>query len=258
MKNKNKLTVVGSLTCLAALTAFGQDTRPLDTRPLPNDYRASNHHDVGLTKANKASGLIGMDVRNAQNEKLGDIKDLVLDLPSGRIAYAVLSVGGFLGINEKYIAVPPSELRLGPDGRELILNADKARIQTAPGFTKGNWPDYNDQTWRSHSSYWLPGGAAVGTPGEMRSGHESGGTLRDTDGSYSGRILAVDGGTKTITVEGASGRHTFHMGSSASLLLRNDANARLENLRVGDHVTVRYHNQNGTEVADSVTDTQQR
>ena len=96
-----------------------------------------------LRHANKSSGLLGMEVRNRENQKLGEIKDLVMDSP-GRVNYAVLAVGGFLGIGEKLIALPPSALQVAEDGNYLILDADKAKIQAAPGFAATNWPAPND------------------------------------------------------------------------------------------------------------------
>src|SRR5688572_20443912 len=96
-----------------------------------------------LRHSNKASGLIGMEVRNNENQKLGEIKDLVLENP-GTVSYAVLSVGGFLGIGEKLIALPPSALKVGEDGSHLILDADKAKIQAAPGFAATAWPSPRD------------------------------------------------------------------------------------------------------------------
>ena len=50
--------------------------------------------------------IIGSNVVNQQNEDLGKIEDLVIDTSAGRIAYAVLSFGGFLGLGDKYFAIP--------------------------------------------------------------------------------------------------------------------------------------------------------
>ena len=259
MKSIKNLALAGSVALAAATSVCAQNTHAVDrdNRPLATDSRDYNRvGENNLTQANKASGLIGMDVKNQHTEKLGDIKDLVVDLHSGKIAYAVLSVGGFLGIGDKYIAVPPSEFHVGPDGKELILNADKTRIQNAPGFAKNNWPDLNNPTWHSHSAYWMPEGSALGTAGAVRSG--TGGTLYGKDqGVYSGKILAVDGATKTVTIEGASGKRVFDM-DRATISTRGESRAHLDNLQVGDHVTVRYHEQNGKEVADSVIDSQQK
>src|SRR5688572_27071093 len=65
----------------------------------------------------RASKLIGADVENPQGEDLGDIKDVVLDSQTGRIAYAVLTFGGFLGLGEKYYAVPFAALTPAPGER---------------------------------------------------------------------------------------------------------------------------------------------
>jgi hypothetical protein len=92
---------------------------------------------------NKASGLLGMEVRNNENQKLGEIKDLVMESP-GKVSYAVLAVGGFLGIGEKLIALPPNTLKVATDGDYLVLNADKAKIQAAPGFAATAWPSPRD------------------------------------------------------------------------------------------------------------------
>jgi sporulation protein YlmC with PRC-barrel domain len=263
MTTINKLVLAGSIVCASAVAGAAQDlTKPLpsaqdSTKALPSDYRTQPGESF-LTKANKASGLIGMDVRNQQNEKLGDIKDLAVDLHSGRIAYAVLSVGGFLGIGDKYIAVPSSEFSISPDGKELILNADKARLQGAPGFAKNNWPDLN--SWQTHSTYWLPEGSAVGTPGAtVRTGRETGGTL-DTgvlsSGTVAGRVIAVDRGLNVLTVENAAGKHQFLLNERATVTLTSDPNARLESIKVGDHITVRFHDQGGSKVVDTISDSQ--
>jgi hypothetical protein len=97
-----------------------------------------------VSKMNKATGILGMEVRNKQNEKLGEVKDLVMDINSGKVSYAVLAVGGFLGVGEKLIALPPGALQAGQDMGYLTLDADKAKIQAAPGFAATAWPSHRD------------------------------------------------------------------------------------------------------------------
>ena len=104
---------------------------------------AKADHDK-VRHSNKASGLLGMEVRNKDNQKLGEVIDLVMDVDSGRLSYAVLSVGGFLGIGEKLIALPPGALKVASEGEYLLLNADKAKIQAAPGFAATSWPAPGD------------------------------------------------------------------------------------------------------------------
>lgn len=95
-----------------------------------------------VTDANKASKIIGKEVRNTQNEKIGKVKDLVVDTRSGRIAYAVLSTGGMFG-DGKLIAVPLDALSLKPGEKHFLIEAAKDRLAAAPGFSEDNWPKLN-------------------------------------------------------------------------------------------------------------------
>ncbi|RLM53018.1 PRC-barrel domain containing protein, partial [Halobellus sp. Atlit-31R] len=102
-----------------------------------------------------AETLIGDSVVNAQEEDLGDIKEIMLDMQTGQVAYAVLAFGGFLGMGEKLFAVPWQALHLDTVNKRMVLNVDKERLKNAPGFDKGSWPDMSDMGWASgvHSFY---------------------------------------------------------------------------------------------------------
>lgn len=102
-----------------------------------------------------ADTLIGNDVRNHKEEDLGDIKEIMLDVPNGRIAYAVLSFGGFLGMGDKLFAVPWEALKLDTENECFVLNVEKERLENAPGFDPDRWPDMADSTWQNevHSYY---------------------------------------------------------------------------------------------------------
>lgn len=102
-----------------------------------------------------ATSLLGDDVYNLQEEDLGDVKDFMLDMRTGKVAYAVLSFGGFLGMGEKLFAVPWSALELDTSNKRMILNVTKERLESAPGFDADNWPDMADPTWADgiHSYY---------------------------------------------------------------------------------------------------------
>jgi sporulation protein YlmC with PRC-barrel domain len=99
--------------------------------------------------------LVGKDVYNQSGESLGDIKEIMLDMGSGTIAYAVLSYGTFLGLGTKLFAVPWSALRLDREHRCFLLNVAKAQLKDAPGFDREHWPDMADKAWASniHSFY---------------------------------------------------------------------------------------------------------
>jgi len=99
--------------------------------------------DQKVSDVNKASKLTGMEVRNKQNEKIGKISDVVIDLKSGRVAYAVLSSGGTLGGGGKNVAVPIQALTVEKGKKDLLLNVDKQQLKEAPGFAKNDWPPLN-------------------------------------------------------------------------------------------------------------------
>lgn len=96
-----------------------------------------------------ADTLIGEDVYNHKDEDLGDIKEIMLDMNNGTVAYAVLSFGGFLGIADKLFAVPWKALKLDTANKRFILNVDKERLESAPGFDKDSWPDMADPNWQN-------------------------------------------------------------------------------------------------------------
>lgn len=87
-----------------------------------------------------ASSLIGDKVVNFEGEDLGKIEELMIDTDDGRINYAVLSFGGFLGIGDKLFAIPFQSLRLDTENRQFVFNVDKERLSNAPGFDKHDWP----------------------------------------------------------------------------------------------------------------------
>lgn len=96
-----------------------------------------------------ASTLAGDSVRNSAGEDLGKVDEIMIDLQSGKVAYAVLSFGGVLGMGNKLFAVPWSALKVDEDDKCFILDADKKTLENAPGFAKDNWPDMADKAWRS-------------------------------------------------------------------------------------------------------------
>jgi sporulation protein YlmC with PRC-barrel domain len=97
----------------------------------------------------RADTLIGMDVENAQGQGLGEIEDLAINTKDGRIAYAALAYGGWLGIGENLAAVPWEALKLDMAERQFVLNLDKDKLQNAPRFAKDQYPQTLDRKWLS-------------------------------------------------------------------------------------------------------------
>ena len=96
----------------------------------------------------QASRIIGEAVVNRENEDLGKIHELVFDAKEGRLAYAVLSFGGFMGRGNKLFAMPWKAFEFSNTENKLVLNVDKTKLESAPGFDKDSkWPDFADRSW---------------------------------------------------------------------------------------------------------------
>jgi sporulation protein YlmC with PRC-barrel domain len=96
-----------------------------------------------------ASTLDSDRVLSSDGEEVGKIKDIMLDVQGGRIAYAVMSSGGFLGIGDKLMAIPWSALTLDTNRKCFLLSMSSDRVKNAPGFDKDHWPSMADRTWAS-------------------------------------------------------------------------------------------------------------
>lgn len=90
-----------------------------------------------------ASSVIGDKVFNDADEHLGIIKDIMLDIRNGSIEYCIIEFGGFLGIGEKYFAIPWRLLKVDPDKKVFRFNESKEKLKEAPGFDKEHWPETN-------------------------------------------------------------------------------------------------------------------
>ena len=100
----------------------------------------------------KASTIIGTQVVDPKGNSLGDIKEIVIDPRTGRIAYAVVSFGGFLSLGEKLFAIPFSAFEYKVTKSDLVaseyvLNISRERLQAAPGFDADHWPLMRDEKW---------------------------------------------------------------------------------------------------------------
>ncbi|WP_409525736.1 PRC-barrel domain-containing protein [Nitrincola sp. MINF-07-Sa-05] len=107
----------------------------------------NKHLNIGSPQLISFDSLDGSNIHNLQGDDLGDIKNIMLDISTGHVAYVVLSFGGFFGLGEKLFAVPWNALTLDADQHRFTLNADKEKLKNAPGFDKDNWPDMADMDW---------------------------------------------------------------------------------------------------------------
>jgi sporulation protein YlmC with PRC-barrel domain len=116
------------------------------TRRIVNDKTEVDHVGPG-PYVMAASTLTGDDVINASGENLGEIQEIMIDVASGRVAYAVLSFGGVLGFGDKLFAIPWEALQLDAGNQCFVLDVGKEQLEGAPGFDKGQWPAMADEQW---------------------------------------------------------------------------------------------------------------
>jgi sporulation protein YlmC with PRC-barrel domain len=96
-----------------------------------------------------AGAMKGKRVRNHAGQDLGKIEEIVLDLETGRIAYAVLAFGGVIGIGEKLFAIPWRALTFDERG-DVFIDADRRHFEQSPGFDPNHWPEAADPAWEAH------------------------------------------------------------------------------------------------------------
>ena len=157
-----------------------------------------------------ADTLLGDSVVNGANDDLGDIKEIMLDMNTGQVAYAVLAFGGFLGMGEKLFAVPWQALHLDTVNKRFVLDIDKERLKNAPGFDKDAWPDMGDVQWANqiHTFYGTDqhrsGGPSMGPDVAMR-GMPGGAGSMSGMGAGMGSMGAGHAGSATTGAGVASG-----------------------------------------------------
>ena len=102
-----------------------------------------------VRKVYRSRRIIGTPVRNKAGEDLGEIEEVVVDLEHHRLAYAVLSFGGFLGMGDKLVAIPWTALSLGfgEEGKYFLLEVDREKLKSAPRIDKKQWPTEASADW---------------------------------------------------------------------------------------------------------------
>jgi sporulation protein YlmC with PRC-barrel domain len=133
-----------------------EDTNKQILTQYPNGTWTTNHftHKNGaitswssLVYVQKASKLIGRPVKNLQDEKLGKVENLIVDLPAGRIVAVIISSGGYMGMDNELSAVPPTAFRYNAENDTLQLGTSKETLANSPHFKAGEWPDFNQPAY---------------------------------------------------------------------------------------------------------------
>jgi PRC-barrel domain len=143
--------------------------------------KASNTTPSGGVATDETNRLIASDkvegtaVYNRQGEHLGKVYNLMLDKYTGKVEYAVMSFGGFLGIGDSYHPLPWHVLTYDTGQGGYVVDLDRRRLEGAPSYTTGAEPNWSDQTYRrSIDDYY---GTALGTGYDRAAAGNKPGTL---------------------------------------------------------------------------------
>jgi sporulation protein YlmC with PRC-barrel domain len=151
---KKHSVLLGMLTVLSLMLTSGvlaqQPAPPEQDKPANQSSQslpsASSRTPDALTAVQgillSTETLLGSDVKNPQAQDVGTLKQLMVDPHTGRVMYAVVAMGGFLGMGEKTVIVPWNALEVGRDGKSLVLNVSPQMLQQAPAYEKGKEPMY--------------------------------------------------------------------------------------------------------------------
>ncbi len=150
---------------------------------------------TGLGHVQRATKLMGLKVQNLQEEKIGDVDNLIIDLPAGRVVAVIVSSGGFLGMGDTLSVVPPTALRFNADHDGLRLDTTKEALRDAPRFKAGEWPDFSQRdytagVYRAYKQEPYMGRDAGNAARSSRDTDNAARNTRDTD--YATRARDVD------------------------------------------------------------------
>lgn len=138
MKTIQRSLLLSLVPLLAPVTASAETDKQTDVvMPSPVTKEGANSW--------RASQVMGLNVKNADDETIGEVEDLVLDMKSGKILAVVISSGGFLGMADTLSAVPVSVLRYDGAAKALKTKLTKDQLVKAPQFKADAWPNYNDE-----------------------------------------------------------------------------------------------------------------
>ena len=122
----------------------------------PDDLTGVNNEGPDTNRPLKyltATSIIGDRVQNEQEEHMGVIKNIMIDINDGSIQYFIIEFGGFLGIGTKYFAIPFCLLQIDSVKQLYVFNQTKESLEKAPGFDMDHWPDTNIHYDRVYE-YW--------------------------------------------------------------------------------------------------------
>jgi sporulation protein YlmC with PRC-barrel domain len=242
MRNKKTLLLC-TLAAFALQTAVAKDqsqsqtsqqtTRDHQSQTWQSSSSAGQSHmthqsSMAQEKSLRLTKLMDADLKSQDGEDLGDIEDLIIDSQSGKVKFAVVGRGGFLGIGEKHVPVPWKAIQMNSE-EEFTVNIDSERLKQAPTLD-GNYSNLQDPQFASRVDQFFATGAVGGAEqledSEMETDSDydtstSGAIHRNTPpagtstGTSSSTGSATGAGSTTGSGAGATGSSSGSPGSSS-------------------------------------------
>jgi sporulation protein YlmC with PRC-barrel domain len=154
--------------------------------------RGTSNPDRRAGPEMRLSKLLDMDIENADGKDVGEIRDVIVEANNGRVHYAVLEYGGFMGMGEKLFPFPLTTFRVNADGDELVLDIPADSLRKAPGFNRDRWPDWNAGDYRkSIDRHYRSGDERIKNARFIRGSELLDADLRSKDGERIGEVEDV-------------------------------------------------------------------
>ena len=221
-----KLALASSCLMLFAVVGFagGLAADEAKTKAAPSERPA-----VAATRSFRTSTLEGMPVYNKAGDEVGSISELVVNIETGKVEYAAVSVGGFLGVGDKLFAVPfrMLALRFDEDKNYMLLDVNKETLERAPGFNQDHWPDMANPNWSQEIEKFY--GAA----------------------SHDGTFVRMDGETLVMKDAAGESTHTHLLSNDVKFTSGGDTVAA-DSLKEGDRIRVTTTERDGKSYATSI------
>jgi sporulation protein YlmC with PRC-barrel domain len=136
---KKLLVGIAALIVATPLVASAQTTRPSD-RPASDTTKQRDTRPAWKAEGSvvESRDLIGTRIKNAEGKDIGEIDNLIVDPQSGRISHVVVGLGGLLGVGEKKVVVPWSDVKMTSttNGRKPAIVMDQAKLESAPRYER--------------------------------------------------------------------------------------------------------------------------
>ncbi|QDV41069.1 PRC-barrel domain protein [Stieleria neptunia] len=154
------LLATAAIACMTVTAAMAQEATNVNRERLQRRADDAGKLDQKTRGASiRVSQLMGYNIQNSQGESVGEIKDIVIDSRTGKVKYAAVTYGGFIGLGNKLFAVPFEAFKVQVDPDEvgdddvdaddyvLVLDVTQQQLEGQEGFDEDNWPDMADKRW---------------------------------------------------------------------------------------------------------------